>query len=144
MNPKKVNPVLRKQIGQFSNEIPEKKSETVNFENNYQQEAINKQNTEAEMAQLKTEKDAFAKKRLQEIRERMQVLAQQRQEQMRQRYQQKNEEQKQKEANQQENQKNQPLEISTKPKKGMPFWGKRIKTAQQQSQPETAGKRTSG
>lgn len=144
MNPKKINPVLRRQIGQFSNEIPEKNLETAVFSQDDQTTDSEQGSDLAAIAQLKTEKDAFAKKRLQEIREQMQILANQRQEQMRQRYQQKNEEQKRKEAEQQGAQKNQPLETSSKPKKGMPFWGKRVKTAQQQSQPETAGQRTSG
>ncbi|MCX6725754.1 MAG: hypothetical protein NT052_00340 [Candidatus Shapirobacteria bacterium] len=144
MNLKKINPALRRQIGQLSNEIPEKNLETAGFSQNDQVTESEQGPDLAAISQLKTEKDAFAKKRLEEIRMQMQTLAHQRQEQIRQRYQQKNEEQKRKEAEQQGAQKNQPLETSSKPKKGMPFWGKRVKTAQQQSQPETAGRRTSG
>ncbi len=144
MKPKKINSALRRQIGQLSNEIPEKNLETAGFSQNDQVTESEQGPDLAAIAQLKAEKDAFAKKRLQEIREQMQALAHQRQEQIRQRYQQKNEEQKQKEAEEQKKQSGQPLEMNSKSKKGKPFWGRRIKTAQDQSKPETAGRRTSG
>jgi hypothetical protein len=144
MNPKKINPALRRQIGQLSREIPEKNIETAGFNQNDQVIEVEQGPDSVAIAQLKAEKDAFAKRRLEEIRGQMQNLAHQRQEQMRQRYQQKNEEQKQKEAEEQKKQTGQPLEMGSKSKKGKPFWNKRIKTAQDQSQPETAGRRTSG
>ena len=142
MNPKKIDPILRRQIGQLSNEIPEKNLETANFSHNDQVIEQEQGSDLAAISQLKAEKDAFAKRRLEEIRAQMQELAHQRQEQLRQRYQQKNEEQKQKEVEEQKAKKEQPVAMSSKKKGG--FWGKRVKTAQDQSQPETAGKRTSG
>ena len=142
MNSQKISPALRKQIGQFSNEIPEKNLETPTFNQNEQPEEKEQGPNSVAIAQLKVEKEAFAKRRLEELREKMQFLARERQEQMRQRYQQKEEEQKQKETQEEKVKKQQPMEANSKKKGG--FWGKRVKTAQDQSQPETAGKRTSG
>jgi len=142
MNPKKIDPTLRRQIGQLSNEIPEKNLETANFSQNDQRVETEQVPDLAAITQLKAEKDAFAKRRIEEIRAQMQNLARERQEQLRQRYQQKNGEQKQKEVEEQKAKKEQPLSMSSKKKGG--FWGKRVKTAQDQSQPETAGKRASG
>jgi hypothetical protein len=142
MNSQKITPALRKQIGQFSNEIPEKNLETINITQNKQPEEKEQGSDLAAITQLKAEKDAFAKRRLEEIREKMQFLARERQEQIRKRYQQKEEEQKQKENQEEKTKKQQPMEAASKKKGG--FWGKRVKTAQDQSQPETVGKRTSG
>jgi len=142
MNQKKIDPALRRQIGQLSNEIPEKNLEKASFIQSDQATETEQGPDLATINQLKAEKDAFAKRRLEEIRTQMQNLARERQEQIRQRYQQKNEEQKQKEVEEQKAKKEQPLSMSSKKKGG--FWGKRVKTAQDQSQPETAGKRTSG
>jgi len=118
-----------------------------NGENNFVKEQSDHQNFEQnqrnDLQQLKIKKEAFAKKRIGEIENEMRMLAQQRQEEMRKRREAIEQQQKQEEE-QKKTQGNPNLEISSKPKKGMPFWGKRVKTAQQQSQPETAGRRIGG
>ena len=137
----KPSPQMLRQIREFSEERPpdsevsQVPSQEVNKEKPLEEEF--------EQQQMKVNDEAWAKKRIQEIEEEIKILAKKRQEEMRKRYEQKKE--------QEQKQKEQPLEISSKPKKGMPvptgrqaFWGKRIKTAQQQAQPETAGRRVSG
>ena len=131
----KPSPQLLRQIRQLSEEkLPELKKEGLSPQKTNQNEPFKKN---LEQQQMKANDEAWAKKRIQEIEEEIKILTQKRQEEMRKRYEQKSEEQKQK-------QKEQPLEISSKSKKGLPFWGKRIKTAQQQAQPETVGRRVGG
>lgn len=151
----KITPQMIRKISQLSDETIVPKAETlpnegVSFEQNIpdgEEKVINQQ----AINQLKVQKETWARKRIKEIEDEVHILTQKRQEEMRKRYEQKIPEQKQKEAGQQETQKTQPLEISSKPQKGKPmptgrqaFWGKRIKTAQQQAQPETAGRRIGG
>lgn len=146
MNKGKINPQTRRQISQLSDEVIDDKREIplsempiiekgVDEEKAVEQQAIN---------QMKAQKEEWAKKRIKEIEDEVHLLTQKRQEEMRKRREEMvNPEQKQ-EAEDKKVQGNQPLEISSKPQKGKPFWGKRIKTAQQQAQPETAGRRTGG
>ena len=140
----KINPQLRQQIGQLSDEVVLKEDKpSFAKATEGKEDEVNKEDKE-KIAQLKAQKEAWAKKRIKEIEDEVRLLAQKRQEEMRKRYEQKIEEDKQKEVGQQEVQKTQPLEISSKPQKGKPFWGRRIKTAQQQAQPETVGRRAGG
>ena len=129
----KPSPQLLRQIRELSEEkLPESKNEELSSQETNQNEPFKES---LEQQQMKVNDEAWAKRRIQEIEEEIKILTQKRQEEMRKRYEQKSEEQKQKE---------QPLGVSSKPKKGLPFWGKRIKTAQQQAQPETAGRRVGG
>ena len=129
----KPSPQLLRQIRQLSEEkLPDSEAKQISPQEVNQEELL-KENLEQQ--QMKVNDEAWAKRRIQEIEEEIKILSQKRQEEMGQRYEQKTEEQKQKE---------QPLEISSKPRKGLPFWGRRIKTAQQQAQPETAGRRVGG
>jgi len=146
MNKGKVNLQARRQLGRLSDEVVDDKGEILSsnipvIEKGQEEEKVAEQQT---INQMKTQKEAWAKKRIKEIEDEVHLLNQKRQEEMRKRHEQKMAEQKQKEGDQQEAQKAQPPEISSKPKKGLPFWGKRIKTAQQQAQPETAGRRVGG
>jgi hypothetical protein len=129
----KPSPQLLRQIREFSEEkLPESKDEGLSTQKTSQNELLDK---DIKQQQMKANDEAWAKKRIQEIEDEVHLLAQKRQEEMRKRYEQKIEEDKQK---------TQPSEISSKPQKGKPFWGRRIKSAQQQAQPETAGRRTGG
>ena len=130
---KKPSPQMLRQIREFSEEkTPESENEQFFTQEVNQDDLVEKVDQE----QMKTNDETWAKKRIQEIEEEIKILTQKRQEEIRKRYEQKKEqEQKQEESL---------LEISSKPKKGLPFWGKRVKTAQQQAQPETAGKRVGG
>jgi hypothetical protein len=134
---------LLRQIREFSEEkLPESKNNEL-----FSQETNRKELVEEgiKQKQIKANDETWAKRRIQEIEGEIRLLTQKRQEEMEERYEQKAEEQKQKEQEKGKIAKfQQPLEVSSKPKKGLPFWGKRIKTAQQQAQPETAGKRVSG
>ncbi len=134
---------LLRQIRQLSEEkLPDSEVKQVSPQE-VNQEIPLKENLEQQ--QMKANDEVWAKKRIQEIEEEIKILTQKRQEEMRKRYEQKTEEQGQQEEEGEKTAKVQePLEISSKPKKGLPFWGKRIKTAQQQSQPETAGRRVGG
>jgi hypothetical protein len=141
----KINPQMIRRMQQVAQEekIPQSSDgENNSVENQHGLQNFD-QNQKNELQELKIKKEAFAQKRIGEIEGEMRALSQQRQEEMRKRREEMIEHQGQ-ESEQKKVQGGSPLEISSKPKKGMPFWGKRIKTAQQQSQPETAGRRTSG
>jgi len=139
----KPSPQLLRQIRRLSEEkVPDSEVKQTPLQG-VNQETPLKENLEQQ--QVKANDEAWAKKRIQEIEEEIKILTQKRQEEMRKRYEPKAEEQKQKEqAKEKITETQSPLEISSKPKKGLPFWGKRIKTAQQQAQPETAGRRVGG
>jgi hypothetical protein len=139
----KPSPQLLRQIRQLSEEkLPDSEVKQTAPQEANQEESL-KENLEQQ--EMKVKDETWAKKRIQEIEEEIKILAQKRQEEMRKRYEPKTEEQKQKEqAKEKIVEAQPPLEISAKPKKGLPFWGKRIKTAQQQAQPETAGRRIGG
>ncbi len=139
----KPSPQLLRQIRRLSEEkVPDSEVKQTPLQG-VNQETPLKENLEQQ--QVKANDEAWAKKRIQEIEEEIKILTQKRQEEMRKRYEQKSEKQKQQEQGEKKTPKTQePLEISSKPKKGLPFWGKRIKTAQQQAQPETAGRRVGG
>jgi hypothetical protein len=141
----KITPQMIRRMQQVSQE--EKIPQAEDRENDFKEEQPDNRNFEKnqgnELQELKIKKEAFAQKRIGEIEGEMRALAQQRQEEMRKRREEIVEQQSHG-SEQKNSQGGSPLEISSKPKKGMPFWGKRIKTAQQQSQPETAGRRTSG
>ncbi len=126
---------LLRQIRQSSEEkLPDSKNEKLSFQETDREE-LEEENVGQQ--QKKVDDETWAKKRIQEIEGEIKALTQKRQEEMEKRYEQKEkEEQKQKEQEM--------MEITPKPKRGLPFWGKRIKTAQQQAQPETAGKRVGG
>jgi len=131
----KPSPQLLRQLRQLSEENPPDSGVEQTTSQEVDKEESLKENLEQQ--QIKANDEAWAKKRIGEIEEEIKILTQKRQEEMRKRSEQKEEEQKEKKEES-------PLEISTKPKKGLPFWGKRIKTAQQQAQPETAGRRAGG
>jgi len=139
----KPSPQLLRQIRRLSEEkVPDSEVKQTPLQG-VNQETPLKENLEQQ--QVKANDEAWAKKRIQEIEEEIKILTQKRQEEMRKRYEPKSEKQKQQEQGEKKTPKTQePLEISSKPKKGLPFWGKRIKTAQQQAQPETAGRRVGG
>ncbi len=145
MNKGKISPQARRQIGQLSDEVIEDKreipsSEMPIIEKGVDEEKVAEQQT---INQMRAQKEAWAKKRIKEIEDEVRLLAQKRQEEMRKRREEVvNQEQQGVESKKVQD--SQPLEISSKPQKGKPFWGKRIKTAQQQAQPETAGRRTGG
>ena len=146
MNKGKINPQIRRQIGQLSDEVIEYKREIPSSEMPIIEKGVDEEKAAEQQAtnQMRAQKEAWAKKRIKEIEDEVYLLTQKRQEEMRKRREEMiNPEQKQ-EMESKKAQDSQPLEISSKPKKGMPFWGKRIKTAQQQAQPETAGRRTGG
>ena len=146
MNKGKISPQARRQISQLSDEVIEDKREIPSSDMPIIEKGVDEEKAAEQQAisQMRAQKEAWAKKRIKEIEDEVHLLAQRRQEEMRKRREEMiNPEQKQglegKKA-----QDSQPLEISSKPQKGKPFWGKRIKTAQQQAQPETAGRRTGG
>ena len=146
MNKGKISPQTRRQIGQLNDEVIEDKREIPSSEMPIIEKGVDEEKAAEQQAinQMKSQKEEWAKKRIKEIEDEVHLLAQKRQEEMRKRREEVvNPEQKQ-EMEDKKAQDNQPLEISSKPKKGMPFWGKRIKTAQQQAQPETAGRRVGG
>lgn len=134
----KPSPQLLQQIRQLSEEkLPDSEAKQISSQEVNQEEPL-KENLEQQ--QMKVNDEVWAKKRIQEIEEEIKILSQKRQEEMRKRY----ESSFAKAAGDKQKQEESPLEISSKPKKGLPFWGKRIKTAQQQAQPETAGRRVGG
>jgi len=141
----KITPQMIRRMQQTTQE--EKIPQGTDREDVFKEERTDRQdfdqNQGKEFQQLKIRKEASAKKRIGEIENEMRTLAQQRQEEMRKRREEIVEQQKQ-DSEQKKIPGVSSLEISSKPKKGMPFWGKRVKTAQQQSQPETAGRRTAG
>ena len=146
MNKGKISPQTRRQIGQLNDEVIEDKREIPSSEMPIMEKGVDEEKAAEQQAinQMKSQKEEWAKKRIKEIEDEVHLLAQKRQEEMRKRREEMvNPEQKQ-EIESKKAQDSQPLEISSKPKKGMPFWGKRIKTAQQQAQPETAGRRVGG
>ena len=143
----KITPQMIRKISQLSDETIVPKAETspnegVSFEQNItdgDEKVINQQ----AINQLKVQQEAWTKKRIKEIEDEVHLLAQKRQEEMRKRREEVvNRQQQEMEGKKAQN--SQLLEISSKPQKGKPFWGRRIKTAQQQAQPETAGKRVGG
>jgi len=138
MNKGKISPQTRRQIGRLSDEVIEDKREILSSEMPIIEKGINEEKVfeQQTINQMKAQREEWAKKRIKEIEDKVHLLAQKRQEEMRKR--------REEIVNPEQKQKTQPLEISSKPKKGMPFWGKRIKTAQQQAQSETAGRRTGG
>ena len=137
MNKGKISPQARRQIGRLSDEVIEDKREIPSSEMPTIEKGVDEEKAAEQQAtsQMRAQKEAWAKKRIKEIEDEVHYLTQKRQEEMRKR---------REEVVNQKQQDSQPLEISSKPKKGRPFWGKRIKTAQQQAQPETAGRRTGG
>jgi len=143
MTKTKITPQMIHQLRQ-TGELDIKEKETKGVERINFAEVSKSQKDEEKIAQLKAQKETWAKKRIQEIEGEVKLLIQQRQEEARKRYEQKKTEEKKKENKEEQIKKTQVPEIATKPKKGLPFWGKRIKTAQQQAQPETAGRRVGG
>lgn len=141
----KLTPQMIRQMQQVAKEekIPQDVDQKDIFEKEQPDRQDLDQNDEDEFQQLKNRKEALAKKRIGEIENEMRAFAQQRQDEMRKRRGEIVGQQKQ-ESEQKKTQSGLSLEISSKPKKGMPFWGKRVRTAQQQSQPETAGRRIAG
>lgn len=133
---KKVSQILR-QVRQASEEkFPEGK--TGDSESN---DALTKNlldNSEKKISlgseQEKVQDESWAKKRIAELEAEIKELVYKRQQEMRTRYEQKKKEEEKKEASV-------PV-VASKPKRG--FWGRRIKSAQQQAQPETVGRRVSG
>jgi hypothetical protein len=145
MNKGKISPQTRRQIGQLNDEVIEDKREIPSSEMPIIEKGVDEEKAAEQQAinQMKSQREEWAKKRIKEIEDEVHLLAQKRQEEMRKRREEVvNQEQQGVEGKKAQD--SQPLEISSKPKKGMPFWGKRIKTAQQQAQPETAGRRTGG
>ena len=137
----KPSPQLLRQIRQLSEEkVPDSGVKQTAPQEVNQEESL-KENLEQQ--QMKANDEAWAKKRIGEIEEEIKILTQKRQEEMRKRRESsfaKASEDKEKMAQE----KALLPEVSSKPKKGLPFWGKRIKTAQQQAQPETAARRVGG
>jgi len=144
----KINPQILRKVSQLTNEAaPQVKRETKPLseglsEKIFESEMRENRKKQELIEQLKVQKEAWAKKRIQKIEEEMRILVQKRREETRARYQQKASEEQQK----QDVEKTKfPLpEAASKPKRGLPFWGRRIKSAQQQAQPETAGRRVGG
>ena len=138
----KPSPRLLRQIRQLSEEkLPDSEIKQISPQEVNQEEPLKES---LEQQQMKANDEIWAKRRIQEIEEEIKILTQKRQEEMRKRSEQKTEEQKQKQQGEEKMKKSQPLEMTSKQKKGLPFWGKRIKTAQQQAQPETVGRRVGG
>ncbi len=135
MDKKKISQAIKQSRQLREEKFPEGKSETSN-------EVIEKvvlDNSEGQKAVIdkegKESEEAWAKKRITELEAAIKELALKRQEEMRER----NKEKEEKEENQSE----ETLAVpKSKPRRG--FWGRRIKSAQQQAQPETAGRRISG
>jgi hypothetical protein len=142
----KVTPQMIRRMQQTVREekMPQNRDEKNNFQEEQSDNKDLDQNQKDEWQQLKIKKEAVTQKRIGEIENEMRMLSQQRQEEMRKRREEIVEQQQKQDSEQKKTQGGPALEISSKPKKGMPFWGKRIKAAQQQSQPETAGRRTAG
>jgi len=140
---KKPSPQTLQQLRQYSGEMPLKEKKENVFQGAEEDQTATRQQ-DLELAQLKAEKTAWAQKRIQEIEQEVKALGEKREQEVRQRYQQGESEEKQKEVQEEQMKRAQVPEVATKPKKGLPFWGRRIKTAQQQAQPETAGRRTGG
>ncbi len=135
MDKKKLSQAIKQSRQLREEKLPEGKAgvsndfiEKVVLDNSEeQQEVIDQQQKEGE--------EAWAKKRIAELESSIRELTLKRQQEMRERNKQKEE----KEEGQQE----EPLVMPrSKPRRG--FWGRRIKSAQQQAQPETAGRRISG
>ncbi len=132
---KKVSQILR-QVRQRSDErFPEDKipaPEGGILDKNLLDNSEKKSSLESE--QEKVQDESWAKKRIAELEAEIKKLTYERQQEMRARYEQKKKEEEKKEASV-------PV-VASKPKRG--FWGRRIKSAQQQTQPETVGRRVSG
>jgi len=142
----RITSQLARQIGQLSNEtIVAKKENLADEEVNLGQKRsledekiINQQ----AVNQLKAQKEVWAKKRIQEIETKIEGLVEERRQQRLKRREEPPQEVQEKKIAEEQKKESLP-EVSSKPKRGL-FWGKRIKTAQQQAQPETVGKRVSG
>jgi phenylalanyl-tRNA synthetase alpha subunit len=144
----KINPQALRKIIQTTDEViptkkeipPDGKPPMAEETNNENEKAIHEQ----ALNQLKAQKEAWAKKRIKEVEDEVRLLAQKRQEEMRKRREEMTSQQQQQETEAKKVHVSQPPEVSHKPKRGLPFWGRRIKSAQQQAQPETAGRRAGG
>ncbi len=142
MDKTKINPQIIQQLRQMGGEVVLEKEEEKKEDGGYEEEKEHKID-KGEILQMKTQKEVWAKKRREEIEAEIKKLIEERKQQLSKRREeapQKIQEQKIAE----EQKKELPPEISSKPKKGLPFWGKRIKTAQQQAQPETVDRRVGG
>jgi len=146
----KINPQILRKVSQLTDEVaPQVKKETKPLgegpsEKIFESEIRENRKKQELIEQLKVQKEAWAKKRIKEIEDEVRLLTQKRQEEMRKRREEITPQQQQQETEAKKVQVGQPLEVSSKPKKGLPFWGRRIKSAQQQAQPETAGRRVGG
>lgn len=145
----KPDPKAIRKISRLTDEIaPTKKNEAqvakesenqdLGDENKKEQIAIH-----AAVNQKKAQEEAWARRRIEEIEAEIKKLAEERKQQiLKRRKELPRETQEQKIA---EEQKKKSLpEVTTKRKKGLPFWGRRIKIAQQQAQPERAGRKIGG
>ena len=143
----KISPQMIRQLRQMGEEVILKEGEkSKEYEENeeYKEDKEKKENQQ-KIAQMKAQKGAWAQKRIKEIEDEMKMLAQKRQEEMRKRI-----ESSFAKAMEDKEKKEKMLlekaivpEVVSKPKRGL-FWGRRIKTAQQQAQPETVGRRIGG
>jgi len=139
----KIDPQIIRQLRQASDEemfLKEDKPSFVKAKEGKENQEI-KENNE-KIAQLKAQKEAWAKRRIQEIETKIEGLVEERRQQRLKRREETPQEVQEKKIAEEQKKKSLP-EVSSKPKRGL-FWSKRIKTAQQQAQPETVGKRVSG
>jgi len=131
MNSKKVVQAA-KQLGQLSQErFPNQKKERLGDDVRREMIFDNSENNDAHVLQDKKEEQTFTKRRIAELEAEIRRMVLKRQQEVRERYKQKEKED--------EVHHNIP---SGRPKRGFGF--RRIKSAQQQSQPETVGRRTTG
>jgi hypothetical protein len=142
----KINPQMIRQLRQTGDEAVVLKEEKPFLAEDLESkiEEVNKEDKEnnEKIAQLKAQKEVWAKKRIQEIETKIEGLVEERRQQRLKRREEPPQEVQEKKIAEEQKKESLP-EVSSKPKRGL-FWGKRIKTAQQQAQPETVGKRVSG
>lgn len=132
---------IAKQIKQDSSEIFPGNNDDLSLESNsndnIDRETIGEdQQFKQQIEQAKQNDSAQSKKRIDELKFEIKKYADLRQQQMRGRREQKEE------SKIEQNEKSPPMVNSKPSRKG--FWGRRIKSAQQQAQPETAARRSSG
>jgi len=136
----KPNPQLLRQIRQLSEEkLPDSKSEELSPQETNQNEPFKES---LEQQQMKANDEAWAKKRREEIEAKIKELVEERKQQILKRREEPPKEIQEQKIAEEQKKKSLP-EVVSKPKRGL-FWGRRIKTAQQQAQPETAGRRSGG
>jgi len=145
----KIVSKIARQLGQIAEETveeikkePKQMGEVVREQVGLEESKETKPPVEGELEEMKVKDKAKSRRLAQQIEAEIKEMVRKRQEEMEE-YRTKMEALRQSKLANQE--KKAPLpEVPTKPKEGLPFWGRRIKSAQQQTRPETVGRRVGG